>query len=62
MEMVRNESVDALFRAASEATEEAILNSLVGAREGRTGYRGVRADGLPVERVAELLKEHLVVI
>ncbi|KAK5011869.1 hypothetical protein LTR60_004682, partial [Cryomyces antarcticus] len=34
---VKNESVDALFRAASEATEEAVLNSMVAGREGRTG-------------------------
>jgi len=60
LEAMRNECVDSIFQAASEATEEAILNSLVAARAGRTGFQGVRADGLPVDRVKELLKKHLV--
>ncbi|TKA49839.1 hypothetical protein B0A49_12749 [Cryomyces minteri] len=59
---VKNESVDALFRAASEAAEEAVLNSMVAGREGRTGFGGFRADGLPVERVRALLEKYLVIV
>ncbi|KAI9727049.1 MAG: hypothetical protein M1834_008517 [Cirrosporium novae-zelandiae] len=61
VQTIKNESVDAVFRAASEATEEAILNSLVGGREGRVGFR-MALEGLPVDKVAELLKKHLVVV
>ncbi len=38
IKQIKNESIDAMFRAASEATEEAILNSRVSGRAGRTGY------------------------
>ncbi|KAL2356521.1 peptidase family S58-domain-containing protein [Cryomyces antarcticus] len=51
---VKNESV--------EATEEAVLNSMVAGREGRTGFQGFRADGLPVERVRALLEKYLVIV
>ena len=57
---VRDQAINGLFYAVAEATEEAILNSMVGAREGLTGFNGVRAEGLPVERVKELLAQHLV--
>ncbi len=59
---VRDQSINGLFYAVAEATEEAILNSMVAAREGLTGYNGTRIDGLPVEKVKELLHKHLVVI
>jgi D-aminopeptidase len=51
-----------MFRAASEATEEAILNSLVGGRAGRTGFNGLHLGGFPVERVKELLEKYRVVV
>jgi len=60
--LIKNESIDAMFRAASECTEEAILNSIIGGRAGRTGFEGRRLDGLPVERVKELLQKHRVVV
>ncbi|KAL9065538.1 MAG: hypothetical protein Q9157_007440, partial [Trypethelium eluteriae] len=60
VDVVKNESIDAFFCAAAEATEEAILNSLVAARDGMTGIKGRRVEGLPVERVKELLEKHLV--
>ena len=59
---VRDQSINGLFYAVAEATEEAILNSMVGAREGLTGYHRTRIDGLPVDRVKELLAKHLVVV
>ncbi|KAI9708600.1 MAG: hypothetical protein M1820_003818 [Bogoriella megaspora] len=62
VETVKNESIDAFFCAVAEATEEAVLNSMVGARDGMTGVDGNRADGLPVDRVRELLEKHLVKI
>ena len=60
VEVVKNESIDVFFGAVAEATEEAILNSLVGARDGMSGHDGVHLPGFPVERVKELLAKHLV--
>jgi D-aminopeptidase len=60
IDIIKNESIDTMFRAASEATEEAILNSIVAGRAGRTGNNGYKLAGFPVERVKELLKRHLV--
>lgn len=62
IEIIKNESIDTMFRAASEATEEAILNSIVAGREGRRGFEGVTIEGLPVERVKELLRQYRVVV
>lgn len=62
IEIIKNESVDTMFRAVSEATEEAILNSMIAARAGRTGYKGFHLPGLPVERVRELLGKYRVQI
>ena len=60
VEVVKNETIDELFRATAEATEEAILNSLVGARDGMKGSNGVTLEGLPVEKVKAILEKHLV--
>lgn len=62
VEIIKNESIDTMFRAASLATEEAILNSMIAGREGRRGFNGMTLEGLPVKRVAELLQIHRVVI
>jgi D-aminopeptidase len=62
IDIIKNESIDTMFRAASEATEEAILNSIVAGRAGRTGNQGYKLTGFPVERVKELLKKHMVVV
>ena len=62
VKIIKNESIDTMFRAASEATEEAILNSIVAGRAGRTGNQGYKLAGFPVERVKELLMKHLVVV
>lgn len=61
VEAVRDQSINGLFYAVAEATEEAILNSMVAARDGLSGFNGSRIEGLPVERVRELLKHHLIV-
>ena len=60
VEAVKNESVDPYFIATAEATEEAILNSLVGARNGTVSMNGTKIGGLPVDRVKELLGQYLV--
>ncbi|KAL3421190.1 peptidase family S58 [Phlyctema vagabunda] len=62
VDLVKNESMDTMFRAASEATEEAILNSMVAGRAGRTGTGGLFLEGFPVRRVQELLEKYRVVV
>lgn len=59
-ELVKNESIDTYFYACHEAVEEAILNSIVGGREGTVGMDGTKVDGFPVEKVKALLEKHLV--
>ena len=60
VDVVKNESIDTFFQAAAEATEEAILNSLVGGRDGMVALDGGVIKGLPVERVKELLSKYSV--
>jgi L-aminopeptidase/D-esterase-like protein len=57
LEMVPNESIDPLFRAAVEATEEAILNAMVAA-ETMTGANGNTVYALPHERLREILRKY----
>ena len=59
VETVKNETIDSLFYAASEATEEAILNSMCKAQP-LIGYKGHFQPALPVERVQELLDRYMV--
>ena len=59
-ESVRNVSIDPFFYACAEVVEEAILNSMVGAAEGTVGMDGTTVEGLPIDRVRELLAQHLV--
>ncbi|KAK5123359.1 hypothetical protein LTR85_002791 [Meristemomyces frigidus] len=59
-EVVKNESIDSYFVACHEATEEAILNSLVGGRDGTVAMDGTKVDGLPVDKVKDLLERYLV--
>lgn len=60
IEIIKNESIDMMFRAASEVTEEAILNSIVAGRAGRTGFEGRKLPGVPVDRVREILEKYRV--
>jgi D-aminopeptidase len=53
--MLRNESIDRLFHAAIEATEEAILNALVAA-ETLAGRNGVVAHALPHDLLQEAMQ------
>lgn len=54
---VHNDNMSPLFLAAIEATEEAIINSLFAA-ETMTGRNGNRAEALPKEKVAAILKKY----
>ena len=59
-EIVKNESIDSYFYAVHEAVEEAILNSMVGGRDGTVAMDGTKIEGLPIETVKSLLEKHLV--
>lgn len=54
---LRNEAMSPLFLAVVEATEEAILNSLLMA-ESMDGYRGRRVEAIPVKGLLRLLREY----
>jgi D-aminopeptidase len=54
VEMLANEQMNALFYAAIEATEEAIVNALLAA-ETMTGYRGATAHALTPDLLLEAL-------
>ncbi|MCS7025877.1 MAG: P1 family peptidase [Bryobacteraceae bacterium] len=54
-EYLTNDAMSPLFQAVKEATEEAVYNSLFLA-ETMTGYRGLRVEALPKEKVVELLR------
>jgi D-aminopeptidase len=55
--VLADDSVTPLFEAVVEATEEAILNSLLKAVTV-TGHGGRTAEALPVERVKEILRKY----
>jgi D-aminopeptidase len=52
-------AVNALYQAVAQATEEAVVDSLVANAE-MTGYDGHRVPALPHARAMELLREHRV--
>ncbi len=58
-ETVAGDAISPLFEATVEATEEAIVNSLLRATTVR-GYRGT-VDALPVDSVVTILREHRVI-
>jgi L-aminopeptidase/D-esterase-like protein len=55
--MLPNDAINGVFEAAVQATEEAIVNAMVGA-DTMTGYQGHRVEALPVERVREVVKKY----
>jgi len=55
--MVSPDAMTALFRAAAEATEEAILNALCRA-ETMTGRGGTTAHALPLDRLQEVMRSY----
>jgi D-aminopeptidase len=54
---VPNENMDSLFEATVQATEEAVINAMVAA-DTMTGVDNHRVDGLPHERLREVLKKY----
>src|SRR5262245_45557355 len=56
-EFLDNEELDELFEATAQATEEAIVNSMVAARD-MTGNEGHVAQALPHEKLQALLKRY----
>jgi D-aminopeptidase len=57
LKMLPNESIDPLFIATIEATEESIINAMLAA-ETMTGADHVRVHALPHHRLVEILKHH----
>ena len=55
--MLPNERIDPLFRATIDATEEAVVNAMLAAQT-MTGADGIRAFGLPGDRVVAALKKY----
>ena len=55
--MLPNDRIDPLFQATIEATEEAVVNAMLGAQT-MTGADGIRAFGLPGDRVVAALKKY----
>ena len=57
LEMVPNDQMDPLFEATVEATEEAIVNAMVGAQT-MTGINNHTAEALPHDKLREVLKKY----
>jgi L-aminopeptidase/D-esterase-like protein len=57
VQMLPNARMDALFEATVQATEEAVVNALVAAKT-MTGVDGRTVEGLPHERLREVLKKY----
>jgi D-aminopeptidase len=57
VQMLSNDRISAVFSATVQATEEAIVNALVGA-ETMTGANGRTIESLPHDRLKELLKKY----
>ena len=55
--MVPNDEMNKLFEATVQATEEAIVNAMVGA-ETMTGFEGHTVIALPHDRLQEVLKKY----
>jgi D-aminopeptidase len=55
--MLPNDSINPLFQATVEATEEAIINALVAGRDMQ-GDNGSLVRGIDRERLVEVLRRH----
>ena len=55
--LLNNDAVSPLFMAAIEATEEAIINSLLTATT-TTGFNGHTAEALPIDKLLPILKKY----
>ena len=57
VKMLGNESLDPIFEATVEATEEAIVNAMVGAKT-TVGVNGHKAIGLPHDKLVSVLRKY----
>ena len=57
LSMWPNDRIDPLFRATIDATEEAVVNAMLAART-MTGADGIRAHGLPGDRLVAALRKY----
>jgi len=57
LKMMPHEHMDALFEAAAEAVEEAILNAL-GAAETMIGHQGYTVHALPLDKLADIMRRY----
>jgi L-aminopeptidase/D-esterase-like protein len=57
LHMLSNDRISPLFEATVQATEEAIINSMVAAQT-LTGINGHTAHALPHDRVRDILRRH----
>ena len=57
---IEEEELTTLFRAVVESTEEAVINSVLRA-ETIVGRDGNTRQGIPIDRVSEILGEHGVI-
>jgi D-aminopeptidase len=57
LEMIPNENMSPLFEATSQATEEAILNAMIAAKD-MTGKNNTKIYALPQDRLIEILKKY----
>jgi L-aminopeptidase/D-esterase-like protein len=55
--MLGNSVINPLFAATVDATEEAILNAMVAARD-MVGVNGIHVPAIPHDRIRALLKAH----
>jgi D-aminopeptidase len=55
--MLPNDSLNGVFEAAVQATEEAIVNAMVGA-ETMTGFNGHKVTALPHDKLREVLQKY----
>lgn len=58
VEVLDDQTINALFEATADAVEEAILNALCMA-EGMTGLGGLRVEALPLGRVKKMMERYL---
>ena len=55
--MLSNDVIGPVFEATAQATEEAILNAMIGA-ETMTGISGHQVAALPPDRLRDLLRKY----
>ncbi|MDP7014138.1 MAG: P1 family peptidase, partial [Verrucomicrobiota bacterium] len=57
IKMLPNDRITPLFTATVQATEEAIINAMVAAKD-MTGINGNRAYAIPHDRLRQVLKKY----